>query len=245
MSQALVILTRKDFEILTAESALALREEVLACANLIWAVTNKATHDTAIQAQQDIKALLDATEKSRVALKAPVLKLGRDIDATAAGFAEELQKAYARIDRLVCEWQSAERARQAEIEALRQKELDALKASLPAPATRQEFDSQQRMLEDAAASLGPTVPVHLAAGQNVKEEWHYVVEDIQRLYGAYGIRLVKLEERRREILELINGPDCPREMVDGVSTPKVPGLRIEKLLKNRVRVERTPKAIDV
>lgn len=232
-------------QIETTQSAIEARAEILAIARLAPSVTNAATRQEVVNIMGEIKRLLLDAEKARKALKEPFLEAGRMLDQEKTAFIAPLLRAYDNLDAQVTNWETQQRELAAEEERIKQAELDKLKAALPAPANEMEAAGQAAFLADQAEALGPNLTPEPAKGQSVREAWDYEVLDLARLWAIYGARLVSLVEKRQAILDLINSPDCPSEMIHGVRTPKLPGLRIKRKLANRIQPTRQPVLIDV
>lgn len=99
---------------------------LLAFAGAVAAVGNPEEQVTAVDCLRDIKGLKKEIEQSRVAIKAPVLTLGRDIDSASAAFCAELDSEDKRLTGLVSRYQEEQRRIAAEAEAARQRELQRI-----------------------------------------------------------------------------------------------------------------------
>jgi DNA repair exonuclease SbcCD ATPase subunit len=137
MSAALV-LAGDGYKIEITADAEKLKAELLAASEAIVAVDG----DTLEPARQHLKKLAGfrtELEKSRKAVKEPVLELGRKIDGQAAEFGGSVQREEKRIETLIADFAAkAERAR-------RQAEEDARRAA--EEARRLEMEAQRLELE--------------------------------------------------------------------------------------------------
>jgi len=87
------------------------------------AVTDADTQAEVTNAVRDIKRLLKEVEDGRKAVKAPVLDIGRKIDAAAAEFTATLEAEANRLTGLLTAYETQQRRIAAEAEAKRQAEL--------------------------------------------------------------------------------------------------------------------------
>jgi hypothetical protein len=125
----------------------------------------------------------------------------------------------------------------AEAERLRQAEAERLKrVDAEAEAQRQAAQAQ---LANIVAMPVPEPPQ--AEGQRFRDYWDWKDLNLYILCKTYGDRFVKLEVKRQELKDFINGPDCPRKK-DG--TPDLPGT-FYRDSKQTVRAPAARKAIDV
>lgn len=148
-----------DFE--TRQLSLAAIAEQARCvalqnAKLIWEVKDAAQQREAVAAQSDLDQLLRDVEKSREMAKAPLLEMGRTLDAHAKEFCAPLKKESLRVAGLITDFQqleqakarAAEEARRAEerrvAEEQRQAELAVIRA---AEAQRAKLAAEQAELK--------------------------------------------------------------------------------------------------
>lgn len=104
--------------------AYARRAEVIEAAKFCpSAVTDADTQTEVTNAVRDIKRLLKEVEDGRKAVKAPVLDIGRKIDAAAAEFTATLEAEANRLTGLLTTYETQQRRIAAEAEAKRQEEL--------------------------------------------------------------------------------------------------------------------------
>lgn len=153
--QSLIPFQRQDFTITTSPEALAARDEAIAQASLVQVVRDKLTRDAAVEAQKALKTQLKAAEDCRTTLKAPILQLGKRLDATAAEFAQPLQTEYARLDYAVCEYETEQREIARRLEEARQREIEAERRRLEEEARAAERariiaeEAKRREIEEA------------------------------------------------------------------------------------------------
>lgn len=221
-----------------AQSAAELKENALAAGALIARVNSPEEQAEAVEAQRAIKALIKQVEDSRVAIKAPVLELGKKIDATAKAYVEDLAKEDQRLSALCGDYQmlllkkqrAEEKARNAElleIERKKQEEIAKARNHEHLEAIEEKFHHQ------VAAVNPPLVVVSKAEGQVVKEEWEVeVVHDPYLLMRNFP-NCIKPVPILTEIKRLLD---------QGV---KIPGVTAKKVVKSSVRLSPQPKLIEV
>ena len=129
-----------------AQDAEARKKAVLKDAALIDNVSDAFTLEAAAEALKAVSALLKDVEICRKAVKTPVLDLGRQIDATAAVFCEELAKEKARLGQMIAEYELAVRKQREEEERRLREEQARIRAE-----TAAAFDAAETQEEKAAA----------------------------------------------------------------------------------------------
>lgn len=152
----LIILDFEQRQLSLAAAAERQRAVVLQNAKLIWEVKDPAQQQEAVHAQSDLDGLLRDIEKSREATKAPLLEMGRTLDAQAREFCAPLKKESLRVAGLITDFQQLEqaKARAAEetkraeerriAEQQRQAELATIRA---AEVQRQKLQKEQEELQ--------------------------------------------------------------------------------------------------
>ena len=169
------------------------RDELLLASRYIGAVV---THDDAYQAattMTDIKALTRMVEASRNEVKAPVLKLGKEIDALAAELTAELTAEALRLGRLIGTYQTEDRRKvEAAQRAAWQAEQDVLNAAraehaaaLKANAAPEVVEAVEAKAFEAVAVIRATAPVApTVAGTATRKVQHFEVTDASAAYKA-------------------------------------------------------------
>lgn len=119
-----------------APTAIAARDAALASAALIGKVTDRDSKIVAVRVQQELKAVINGIEKTRVELKEPALVYGRELDKFAAREKLEAEKEFGRVSNAVKEFDDAERRRVAEEERLQRLELERIEREKQAELKR-------------------------------------------------------------------------------------------------------------
>jgi len=153
----------------TAEYEL-LKAQALVVCRAVVAVTEAESQQIAVSAVGKIKGLLKMVETSRVDVKAPVLKLCKDIDAFAKALVAELEEEAGRIEKtLIRPYVQVEQ----EKAAARQRLADDLarKQREKAEAQAREAEAErQRFLREAQAATSAAEAQALAAAAQAKAE---------------------------------------------------------------------------
>jgi hypothetical protein len=111
-----------DVSIAIVPEAYARRSEAIESARFITAVNSDFGFSEAAEALKALHLLQKDTETTRKAVKAPVLDLGKKIDATAAEFLRDIDAEAGRLKQLMTVWQVEQDRKRAEAERKRQEE---------------------------------------------------------------------------------------------------------------------------
>lgn len=144
------------FAITIPGEAIRLKTEALNNAKHIVRITNPDEQENAIAAVSILKGLTSGLEKSRESVKKPYWDAGKAIDAKAKEYAKELDERAAVIERMIGDYQKAERAK-AEAERLaaetKRKEAEAELLREQRKAAKAEADrlAAEKAAEEAEA----------------------------------------------------------------------------------------------
>ena len=199
MSAPALILTGLQHAVVDLDpSAQPRKEHALKIAATIPAkITDAMEAEEAADALRVLSPIVREVEALRVSIKAPVLALGRKIDATAKGYVEAIEVEEKRIDRALGDYLLAEKkkAEQAKADAEREARRLAFEADLAASkvdsATNDaEVNAAQQVAAKAevaavearvaAAEIVPEKP----ADVSVRAPWKHEVTDINALFKA-------------------------------------------------------------
>jgi hypothetical protein len=163
---ALVLTPKSDLSVSLAPDAITTRDDALKVAKEVVAIADDLDLEIAADALRNLKGLAREVETSRQAVKAPVIKLGRQIDDTAAQFVAGISAETVRLERLLSDYHAAQRRAAAEAERARQAEADRL--AVEAGKLQQATDATQ-----AAMLLAMAADRHAAEremlGQQVRQ----------------------------------------------------------------------------
>lgn len=173
----------------------------LSIAGACTEVTDINSQAAASQAQSALKNLIKQVEASHAEIKAPVLKIGREIDGVKNTFISELTAEERRLSLLVGAYQEAQmqRKRQAEEDArrkeqerlaqLKREELDRIKQETAGRTGTLLPDMEamrQRAVDDVSAIRQTAANAAVAAptGSMTRKNWKFEVTDLNALFRA-------------------------------------------------------------
>lgn len=202
----------------------------LSIAGACTEVTDINSQAAASQAQSALKNLIKQVEASHAEIKAPVLKIEREIDGVKNTFISELTAEERRLSLLVGAYQEAQmqRKRQAEEDArrkeqerlaqLKREELDRVKQEtvgrtgtlLPdMEAMRQRAVDDVSAIQQTAANAAVAAPT----GSMTRKNWKFEVTDLNALFRA-APELCTIAPNNAAIRAVIK------------NNQKIPGLRV-------------------
>lgn len=209
---------------------IVMRDDALAAASLVVKVDSEMTQGVAVDAQKDLTRVVKMIEDARVAVKAPVLDLGRAIDRVAKEATDKVKAELGRLTRLLGDYQQLEIAKAKSAEAARNAELTALERSREERlATCETLEDRERVHEEFSQLtqvLQPPATPPKESGQVVTQDVEFEVIDIHDLYRWHPM-LVTLEPKRREIKEMLK---------NGIA---VRGVKYWAVVKSTVRLEKS------
>jgi len=147
---ALVLTPKADLSVSLAQDAITTRDDAIKVAREIVSIGDDLDLEIAADALRNLKGLAREVESSRQAVKAPVLKLGCQIDDTAAQFVAGITAETVRLERLLSEYHAAQRRAAAEAERVRLAEEARLAAE--ARKVQQAAEAAQAALIAAQAA---------------------------------------------------------------------------------------------
>lgn len=178
------------------------------------AVTDSDTQAEVTNAVRDIKRLLKEVEDGRKAVKAPVLDIGRKIDAAAAEFTATLEAEANRLTGLLTAYETQQRRIAAEAEAKRQAEIRKQEAE--ARAAQAEIERKAREAEQArlAAERAAREATNAEARAKAQEEARKAQEEQAK---AAAEKAKREEADRLQQAELMRAPAPTVARPSGVS----------------------------
>lgn len=245
MSGCLEVVKLGDVEINLSVSAVNRRDAVLSFSRLVWICSNDFELENAVDLVKDLRSVSKLTEESRVAVKAPVLMLGKKIDELALTFITPVGNEVARLTHLISNYRAcqikaqkeaqekAEAAGRALLAAQQQAEAARLEAESVALTPEDEAQAQQELqeaqaeVETALAAVSVPVPVPVALkpqGLVEKTVWKFEIINVWAL-AAWERSFVRIEPNSNAINEEIRR-----------GTRTIPGLRIWSEIETGVRL---------
>jgi hypothetical protein len=223
------------------QSAIALRQIAIQDAREITTIQSPGDVALATEVVRSLKQLSSACEAARTQIKAPVLDLGRQIDAKAKEFSAQLDTEASRILRMVGSYQAEqERLREAELrrqqqvrERIERERIEAERKALEeakGAQTEQQLELAEAKIEQVAvvaeqakAQIAPVAPVQAVKGLSVKPVLRFEVVDIATVY-KFNPQFVELSAKASVINAALKA---------GIT--EIPGLRIYEDVTTRVR----------
>ena len=211
MSTELIRVDILDNGIATTDEAREIASNLHTELAAVVAVNSPATQSTATEKARDAQSFLKRLEAARKDVKAPILDLGRKIDALADELAAPVKEEMKRVGGMVAKFQTAEAARVADEQRARQAaEQAAMKAKFEADRLAREAEATITSEADLAAAIKaeeaakakeaemyaeltkPQPAAVKASGSATRKVLRIEVTDIHALYAA-APHLVKLE----------------------------------------------------
>lgn len=230
------LITRSDASVSFVPQAETMKTAALERSAIVNRVRNSLENEAAVEAQKEIKRVLDLAEASRVALKAPVLEIERKIDSVAKEFAAPLKEEQLRLGKLLGDFQALEAARIKSEEAARIEEINDLERQrqedLSMATSFDERDAIQHRYNEAALAV-PMPKAVRAEGQVVKDDFEIVVEDHSLLARLHYPEMCSVTPKLGAIKEALRRGE------------KVYGIKATLIQKAGVRVGKEKAAITV
>lgn len=222
------IIVRQDLEVSILPDAYQLRDQALAACALLGEVTDEAGKDVWVKAQTALKELIDECERSRKAVKEPVLDLGRTIDALAKDYRSKLDSEYWRGCVEVGNYEALQLAKLRAAHSAQAKDLSDIEKrrweGIANAKSEQEIEAINYRYAQEQAVLQSQLPViQRLDNQRVTEDWEVEVTNVHALYMA-APQCVKLEPKLLEIKLLLKAGITP------------PGITAKKVTKSTVRL---------
>ena len=239
MSTALTITGLQSAEISIAAEARELRDKLLVEIREVTSVSDAFDADVAADVLKRATQLSRGIEADRSTVKAPVLALGKQIDALAKEIVAELDGEIGRVSRVLGAYQLAEKQkaeaaeRLASDEARRiqaEAEQNARKAAQAAPTDTEALAVASEIMDTAAAKIVETRKAIVstvapkAADTAVRVDVCFEVNDIVALYAA-----------RPELVNLEPNGTAIRAICKANPKLQLPGLRHWTEAKTNIR----------
>lgn len=239
MSTALTITGLQAAEIAIAPEARELRDKLLVEIRGVTAVSDAFDADVAVDVMKRATQLSRGIEADRNTVKAPVLALGKQIDALAKEIVTELDGEIGRVSRVLGAYQLAEKQKAEAAERLARDEArriqaeaeqQAREAAKAASNDTAALAAASEIMDTAAAKIVETRKAIVstvapkAAGTAVREDVCFEVTDIGALYAA-----------RPELVNLEPNGTAIRAICKANPKLQLPGLRHWTEAKTNIR----------
>lgn len=239
MSTALTLTGLQSAEIAIAAEARELRDKLLVEIREVTAVSDAFDADVAADIMKRATQLARGIEADRTTVKAPILALGKKIDALAKEITAELNDEIGRVSRVLGTYQLAEKQkaeaadRLARDEARRiqaDAEQKAREAAKAADSDTEALAAASQIMDTAAAKIMETRKAIVstvapkAADTAVRVDVCFEVDDIVALYAA-----------RPELVNLEPNGAAIRAICKANPKLQLPGLRHWTEAKTNIR----------
>ena len=239
MSIALTITGLQSAEISIAAEARELRDKLLVEIREVTSVSDAFDADVAADVLKRATQLSRGIEADRSTVKAPVLALGKKIDALANEITAELDGEIGRVSRVLGAYQLAEKQKAEAAERLARDEArriqaeaeqNARKAAQAAPTDTEALAVASEIMDTAAAKIVETRKAIVstvapkAADTAVRVDVCFEVNDIVALYAA-----------RPELVNLEPNGTAIRAICKANPKLQLPGLRHWTEAKTNIR----------
>lgn len=239
MNTALTLTGLQSAEIAIAPEARELRDKLLVEIRDITAVSDAFDADVAVDVMKRATQLSRGIESDRSTVKAPVLALGKKIDALAKEITAEIDGEIGRVSRVLGAYQLAEKQKAEAAERLARDEArriqaeaeqQARKAAQAAPTDNEALAAASEIMDTAAAKIVETrraivsTVAPKAADTAVRVDVCFEVNDIIALYAA-----------RPELVNLEPNGTAIRAICKANPNLQLPGLRHWTEAKTNIR----------
>ena len=218
-------------QVITDAGAIVRRNSLLAESSAVVRVASPIDYEAAGNIVADLKTLEREVEKARKEIKAPVIELGRQIDAAAEQFTASVKREIARVGPLLVAWDQEQARKRAEAER----------------KAREEAERVERERREAEAAEARRLAEIKAAEERAKRE----AEEAARKAQASQDAAVKAEAaaKAREAAEAAQRAEQAQQQanlaalqakpvtvapVAVTEPPKVKGLRLRQVQCHKV-----------
>lgn len=212
MSTALLVLDYKaEKPLVITDDAISKKTTALNALVKITRVTTPEERDLAVNAIAEAKGVLKRMEESRVIVKAPVLAMGKEIDALAKNFCVSIESALSAPDKALTDYNAAELAkaqkaeqerlevvRKANEEAERVRREEAAKIEADRVAAEKSAKAEAERIAKLEAQKRPAKPEDLALAKLREENAREAAEEAQRAAKELEVKqsLERAEQER-------------------------------------------------
>ena len=155
---ALAIIGTESVTIQVIEEAVADRDFALLASKACASVTSAEEAQAAVDALRELRAVQKQVEDSRTQVKAPILDLGRKVDATAREFLAEVGSEVVRLNGAVTAWQREQDELRRQAEALRARQIREQEQRERQAKEAADRAEKARLAQEAAAAAALSDP---------------------------------------------------------------------------------------
>jgi hypothetical protein len=204
MSSEIQIFGREADLIVFHPNALSVKENALSLGALVGTVFDVDSNGMAVNAMRSIKEILSATEKTRKAVKEPVLELARKIDNAAKQYVAELETEYTRLQTASADYQTEQLERVRLQEEARRREAERIERERIAEQMRIEEEARKaaeavriRAEEEARAAKAEAARIAKEAAEKAAAELRAAKSEQDRLDAIKRAEAQKIEAARK------------------------------------------------
>ena len=222
-----MILSGQGYDFSIAPEALVQKQQLLdAASGVVMVTSNDESADAAFHMRK-LAQMRILVEKSRKEIKEPVIRIGKEIDAAAAGFLIEIDAEESRIRSLIGNHATAMLALKQEAEEKERLAFEAERAARELAESggiaavldaRDALQGKLRASEEVSSTN---------IAQGVRFVWEFEVTSINDLI-KFAPDLVKVEPKRRDILLWLKGLE-QHEHLDAASIASQVGILAYKI----------------
>ena len=222
-----MILSGQGYDFSIAPEALVQKQQLLdAASGVVMVTSNDESADAAFHMRK-LAQMRILVEKSRKEIKEPVIRIGKEIDAAAAGFLVEIDAEEGRIRSLIGNHATAMLALKQEAEEKERLAFEAERAARELAESggiaavldaRDALQGKLRASEEVSSTN---------IAQGVRFVWEFEVTSINDLI-KFAPDLVKVEPKRRDILLWLKGLE-QHEHLDAASIASQVGILAYKI----------------
>lgn len=212
-----------EVEVNLQPEAIQARDALLVRLSQATEVTDELDADYAADVLKEVTVAVKDMEATRKEVKAPVLDLGKRIDATAKDFATSLKSEKTRIEKMLGSWEANQRRIREEAQRKEREAQEAARKEAEQALAEGDDEAAAKAADKIAESKAVVeASAHRPEGTAVRETYKFEVENLDALFKA-APHLCKIEPDNTAIRAAIK------------KSQSIAGLRIWKEAKSYVR----------
>lgn len=204
----MLALVKQGAAITLAQEFAVAKMSALVASSQIEIVTNAEENATAVAAQAELTALIKWIESERKELKAPVIKLGREIDDAAENAVKELKSEQTRIAGEVGSYQQ-ELAEVARVAARKAAE-EAARIEREAREEQERIEREQRAAADAARRVAMEEAAKARNAAELQAAQERAKAEADRIDAEAKAAQENAAKNAQQALSFIPAPEAPQ-----------------------------------
>ncbi len=212
--------------VITDPAAITRRDALLAESSSVVRVASAIEYEAAGGIVADLKRITTEVERARKAIKAPVIELGKNIDAAAEAFVAQVQREIARVGPMLVAWDQEQARIRAEAERKAREEAERVERERKA----KEEEEARRVAEAKAAEERARLEAEEAARiANATQDNNARAEADAKAREADQAAQKAQEVQQQANLDAITAPPAAPAAPMPPRAPKVAGLRLRQV----------------